>query len=92
MTTQQAAKDIYLQTGAPWAECMRWAAACKREADAMAEGQRLAYHQARREQLRGLRFRARLAAAPLVIEGSRGIEGTPGFAVIYCPPRESAAV
>ena len=92
MTTIQAAKDIHSQTGAPWCECMRWAAECRREAKIEAEEQRLAYHQARREQLRGLRFRARLASAPLVIEGHRGVDGKPGLGVVYCPPRASAAI
>jgi hypothetical protein len=70
---------------------MQWAAQCRAEAQTKEEQQRLAYHRSRRQELKGLKFRARLHAAPCRMEGQRATEGKTGFAVEYCPPRKQHA-
>jgi hypothetical protein len=91
MTLIEAARVIHAEAGARWCDCMRWAAQCKREAQKAEDHKRVAYHLARKEELRGLRFRAKLAAAPLVLEGHRGTEGEPGLGISYYPRQEVAA-
>ena len=85
-----AARDIRDQLTsqgepAPWSECLRWAASCRREAEQKRENDRLAFHAARREQLRGVRFRQTLAKAGRSLEGAQAREGRPGLGVTYCP-------
>ena len=84
MTTLEAARAIYRQTKAPWADCMRWAAQCRQEAAEAQERQRAAFFAARRERLEGKRFRDLLRAAPSALE-VRSAEGRPGMGVEYCP-------
>jgi hypothetical protein len=91
MTTLAAAKDIHRQTGAPFAACMRWAAQCRVDADDVERVKRSTFFSARKEELRGARFRRKLAACAPTIEGSRGREGRRGMGVEYCPKREAEA-
>jgi hypothetical protein len=100
MTTQQAAKDIYFQTGAPWAECMRWAAACKREATSMREQRaasaRAAFFLARREAVKVERYLTRLRSAKLLTGKETGTGRATGLfpegvACAYFPAREESA-
>jgi hypothetical protein len=90
MTTIEAARELRDQfraggDPAPWSECVRIAALCRIEADAKKEADRLAFFASRKEDLRGVRFRASLRKAGRALEGARAIEGRPGMGIEHCP-------